>query len=550
MLDPLSLPLDVPDPVDDDVPVPEDVPDCVGDGVSLALTVVLPVPLSLPVLLGLAPRVTLAVGVREMERERLVVEVGVSDDVGVGDAVGVPDGVPLSLCVDVVEGVPLLLGVVDALAPIVREGVAVVDSEDDSVAVVLGVCEGVPLVDDDVVPVDELVGVSDPVPGSLGISLLLAPSVLLKVNVLDTDALTDATDIVKLSVDVVEVVRDGVVNAVPPKTEEAEGVTVVDAVEELVGIGEIEGVDPVGVALGDTPVTVLLTLVPDELTVTKGALVVALVVGDGLKAVDITALTLVTIEGVNGGVDEGESDAVIDGDGIGVAGGDALADEVGAADPDTVGVILAAAPALKVVVVVGETLGVCEREGEATGVVDGDAVLVTVGDGETEGVADGVSVAVCVGIAELDGVPVLVAVPVELGVTAGVDGGDADTDGVALAAAPELNVVVAVKVTDTVPEGEEDGRGVAEREKLAVAEPESVVVCEGEALGGLNDAIVELVVVELRVGVCVAVGDDVSVATGEGDAVLLGVAVALIVPLPESDCCAATFVQMGAREMM
>ena len=64
----------------------------------------------------------------------------------------------------------------------------------------------------------------------------------------------------------------------------------------------------------------------------------------------------------------------------------------------------------------------------------------------------------------------------------------------------------------------------------------------------MNDAVVELVVVELRVGVCVTVGDDVSVATGEGDAVLLGVAVALIVPLPELDC-AASFVQMGAREI-
>ena len=96
VVDPLSLPLGVPLPVDVGVTVPDDVQDCVGGGVPLALIVVLPVPVSLPVLLGLAPTVRLAVGVRDTERERLAVVLGVSADVGVGDAVREAVGVPLT----------------------------------------------------------------------------------------------------------------------------------------------------------------------------------------------------------------------------------------------------------------------------------------------------------------------------------------------------------------------------------------------------------------------------------------------------------------------
>lgn len=139
VVDALSLPEGVPLRVT--VAVAESLP--VGEAVGVrdvdCVVVVLAEPVSDPVELGLAPTVTLAVGVREMDRERLAVELVVSEDVGVGDAVREAVGVPLSDCVDVDDEVPLLLGVVDALAPKVTLVVAVWETEEESVAVELGV---------------------------------------------------------------------------------------------------------------------------------------------------------------------------------------------------------------------------------------------------------------------------------------------------------------------------------------------------------------------------------------------------------------------------
>ena len=70
-----------------------------------------------------------------------------------------------------------MLGLVDALAPSVTDGVAVLESEDDSVAVELGVCEGVPLVDAVGVPVDVPVGVR----GALAVVELVAVGVTVAV---------------------------------------------------------------------------------------------------------------------------------------------------------------------------------------------------------------------------------------------------------------------------------------------------------------------------------------------------------------------------------
>jgi hypothetical protein len=96
VVDPLSLPEGVPLHVA--VAVAESLPVGVTVGVCdvLAVEVVLADPLSLPVLLGPAPFVTLDVGVREIERERDCVELGVSEDVGLDVPVGDPVGVPLS----------------------------------------------------------------------------------------------------------------------------------------------------------------------------------------------------------------------------------------------------------------------------------------------------------------------------------------------------------------------------------------------------------------------------------------------------------------------
>lgn len=53
-----------------------------------------------------------------------------------------------------------MLGVIDALAPSETDGVAVLVSDDDSVEVDVGVCEGVPLDDAVPVPVAVALGVS------------------------------------------------------------------------------------------------------------------------------------------------------------------------------------------------------------------------------------------------------------------------------------------------------------------------------------------------------------------------------------------------------
>ena len=101
VVDTLSLPdgvwLDVHelDPVPDPVGVIEPV------GVDERVIVVEPVPESEPVFDELAPAVTDAVGVREMDRERLVVELGVVDEVPVSELVEELVGVPVLVSLEV-----------------------------------------------------------------------------------------------------------------------------------------------------------------------------------------------------------------------------------------------------------------------------------------------------------------------------------------------------------------------------------------------------------------------------------------------------------------
>ena len=94
VLELLSDPVGVPEGVAAAVPVPLPVGLGVRGGVPLADVVVEGVPESEPVAEGDAPSVTEAVGVRDCDRERLDVDEGVPDDVGVLLAVSLPVGVP------------------------------------------------------------------------------------------------------------------------------------------------------------------------------------------------------------------------------------------------------------------------------------------------------------------------------------------------------------------------------------------------------------------------------------------------------------------------
>ena len=117
-----------------------------------SVAVVEPVPESEPVLDGLAPAVNDAVGERETERERLVVELGVNDDVPVCELVGVPVHVPLPVVLDETLELSEILAVALALAPNVTEGVAEFDSDALRLDVEEGVTDDVPVLDEVSVP--------------------------------------------------------------------------------------------------------------------------------------------------------------------------------------------------------------------------------------------------------------------------------------------------------------------------------------------------------------------------------------------------------------
>ena len=136
VLEELSDPEGVCDGVMDGVPVPLPVVVDVGVTERLSVDVVLLVPLSEPVELGLAPRVTDAVGVRDTERDRESVDVGVSLDVGVMLDVPVPVVVALGVVLAVCEGVSVPLGVFEGDAPLETDVVGEFDVDDESDCVV------------------------------------------------------------------------------------------------------------------------------------------------------------------------------------------------------------------------------------------------------------------------------------------------------------------------------------------------------------------------------------------------------------------------------
>ena len=123
------------------------------DAVGLKLNVLDPVPESELVDEELAPAVSVDVGVRVIDRERDKLALGVIEEDGVLVAVTDDVGLTLSLDVLVFDGVPEILGVEEALAPIERDDVGVAVIEDEREEVDEGVCEAVPEKDTVVEPV-------------------------------------------------------------------------------------------------------------------------------------------------------------------------------------------------------------------------------------------------------------------------------------------------------------------------------------------------------------------------------------------------------------
>jgi hypothetical protein len=116
-------------------------------GVDEKVIVVEPVPEKEPVFEELAPAVNDAVGVRETDRERLVVELGVVED----DPVFVPVGVHVDVPLLVSDGETLelseILAVTLALAPNVTDGVAEFENDALRLDVEEGVSDDVPVLD-------------------------------------------------------------------------------------------------------------------------------------------------------------------------------------------------------------------------------------------------------------------------------------------------------------------------------------------------------------------------------------------------------------------
>ena len=195
------------------MPDPVEVTELVG--VDVRVIVDEPVPVSEPVFDELAPTVTEAVGVRDTVRERLVVELGVIEDVPVPDSVEVKELVGVDDRVIVVELVPESEPVLDELAPAVTDAVGEEDADRERLGVELGV------IDD--VAVFELVGVlvGVPLPVALGetlelsetlpVTLALAPKVTDGVAEFDREALrVDVDDGVSDEVPVPDAVPDPV----------------------------------------------------------------------------------------------------------------------------------------------------------------------------------------------------------------------------------------------------------------------------------------------------------------------------------------------------
>ena len=250
-VDPLSLPDGVWVGVRESEAVPDPVEVAELVGVDVRVIVVEPVPVSEPVFDELAPIVIDAVGVRDTDRERLDVELGVIDGVPVPDSVDVTELVGVDDRVIVVEPVPESEPVLDELAPAVTEAVGEEDADRERLTVELGVIDDVAVLE----LVGVLVGVPLPVALGdtlelseiLGVILALAPNVTEGVAEFDNDALrVDVDDGVREEVPVPDVVPDPVLVCEGV----GGGVAVADSVALEVGDGVKE---EVGVPLAEPP---------------------------------------------------------------------------------------------------------------------------------------------------------------------------------------------------------------------------------------------------------------------------------------------------------
>ncbi len=216
---------------------------------------------------------SVAVGLRVIDLERDKLALGVIEDVGVLVAVMDDVGLTLSLDVLVFDGVPELLGVAEALAPIERDadGVPVIDDVRDVVDE--DVCDAVP----DLVAVSDPVGVPEAVMEAVALPVSVALDETVGVTDDDGDSLADApresvvvgvpeaedeTLVVVERLSLREDVCDGVMAAVPvPEPVPLPvivgvtlGLRVVDAVSEFEpvddGLTPDESVD-VGVKVGE-----------------------------------------------------------------------------------------------------------------------------------------------------------------------------------------------------------------------------------------------------------------------------------------------------------
>ena len=250
-VDPLSLPDGVWVGVRESEAVPDPVEVSELVGVDVRVIVVELVPVSEPVFDELAPTVTEAVGVRDTDRERLVVELGVIDDVPVPDSVEVTELVGVDDRVIVVEPVPESEPVLDELAPVVTDAVGEGDRDRERLDVELGVVDdvavfelvGVPVVVPLLETLAEILGVSE----ILDVTLALAPNVTEGVAEFDSDALREEVD-------------EGVNDAVPVDDEVPEPELVCVDVGGGVAVAVVESDDveddvmqEVGVPLVDPP---------------------------------------------------------------------------------------------------------------------------------------------------------------------------------------------------------------------------------------------------------------------------------------------------------
>jgi hypothetical protein len=161
------------------VPVIVGVPEIVAVSLEVRVAVSLAVAESEPVCEELAPVVTDAVGDCETDRDRLRVELGVDDDEGVPVGLELAVGLLLADSVPVVDGVSASEPVCDELAPVVTDAVGDCETDRDRLSVELGVVDGVAVL--------ELVGdpVGVPLPAmlalevseTLGVALAIAPKV-------------------------------------------------------------------------------------------------------------------------------------------------------------------------------------------------------------------------------------------------------------------------------------------------------------------------------------------------------------------------------------